>query len=76
MNPVDWTLQRYENKKNILPCILCIDDTDEDPCNPNPCLNGGTCSNDGDSYSCKCAEGFIGKICEESEYNRVWKIIS
>ena len=34
----------------------------EDPCEPNPCENGGTCT-DG---KCKCAAGFTGGKCETS----------
>ena len=44
-----------ENQINL--SILMID---KDPCKPNPCKNGGTCS-DG---ACKCAIGFSGGKCE------------
>ena len=33
----------------------------EDPCDPNPCQNGGTCIN-GD---CTCETGCSGKKCEK-----------
>lgn len=36
----------------------------EDPCAPNPCQNGATCSEDGDEYSCECVPGFEGAQCE------------
>lgn len=32
----------------------------EDPCKPNPCLNGGTCSNG----KCSCPTGFKGDKCQ------------
>ena len=35
---------------------------EKDPCKPNPCKNGGTCT-DG---ACKCATGFSGGKCETS----------
>jgi Notch-like protein len=35
-----------------------------DHCLPNPCLNGGTCANDGDDYQCHCSENFRGINCE------------
>ena len=41
----------------------------EDPCEPNPCQNGGTCKN-GD---CSCKPGCSGKNCEKcSEYINAW----
>ncbi len=33
-------------------------------CANNPCMNGGTCSNQGDSYQCSCATGYAGASCE------------
>jgi len=37
------------------------------PCQswPNPCENGGTCAYQGDSHTCKCANGWTGHHCEE-----------
>lgn len=36
-----------------------------DPCSPNPCKNGGTCSGDGNGgYSCRCASGYTGRHCD------------
>ena len=34
------------------------------PCDSSPCKNGGTCTNEGESFSCKCAEDFQGETCE------------
>ncbi|XP_038067480.1 mucin-19-like isoform X4 [Patiria miniata] len=34
------------------------------PCVPNPCLNGGTCSSSDRSFTCQCAAGFSGNLCE------------
>ena len=33
-------------------------------CEPNPCLNGGSCTEEGDSYTCQCADSFTGDDCE------------
>ncbi|XP_038051060.1 protein eyes shut homolog isoform X2 [Patiria miniata] len=37
---------------------------DEDNCDPNPCMNGGSCTDGVNSYVCTCAEGFTGSDCE------------
>ena len=41
----------------------CIDD----PCDPNPCQNGGTCSNDNGNAKCECPDGYTGDNCENKE---------
>ncbi|KAH1179811.1 hypothetical protein KIL84_005861 [Mauremys mutica] len=35
-----------------------------DDCIPNPCMNGGTCSEEGDHISCICLPGYGGDTCE------------
>ena len=44
-----------------------------DPCQPNPCLNGGTCkaSNDGKSFTCQCKPGWSGNKCQTSKSNHI-----
>ncbi|XP_012881416.1 PREDICTED: coagulation factor IX [Dipodomys ordii] len=37
---------------------------DGDQCESNPCLNGGSCKDDINSYECWCKLGFEGKNCE------------
>ncbi|XP_004441700.1 coagulation factor IX isoform X1 [Diceros bicornis minor] len=37
---------------------------DGDQCESNPCLNGGMCKDDINSYECWCQPGFEGKNCE------------
>ena len=47
---------------------LCVD---AQPCHSSPCLNGGTCRNDGESFSCTCFLGYEGNRCEnEGEYHQ------
>jgi len=36
-----------------------------DDCSPNPCKNGGVCSDVGDGFSCECTDGFAGAECRE-----------
>eukprot|EP00794_Sanderia_malayensis_P012220 gene12220-13478_t len=39
-----------------------------DRCNPNPCLHGGTCMNDGNNYKCACSNTYKGKQCEDFNF--------
>ncbi|XP_077390200.1 uncharacterized protein sned1 isoform X5 [Festucalex cinctus] len=33
-------------------------------CSSEPCINGGTCRNHGESYVCDCEQGYSGKQCQ------------
>jgi polyhydroxybutyrate depolymerase len=35
-----------------------------DECNPNPCQNGGACTDGINEYTCECIEGYTGNSCE------------
>ncbi|CAG5056620.1 unnamed protein product [Parnassius apollo] len=35
-------------------------------CLSGPCLNGGTCNDHGDGYTCSCANGWMGDHCNQS----------
>ena len=51
---------------------------DINECAINPCLNGGTCTDGVNNYTCSCAAGFTGKDCEtktsESLHIYIYKI--
>lgn len=34
------------------------------PCDSNPCKNGGTCTNNGETFTCDCTGGWTGNTCE------------
>ena len=36
---------------------------DVDDCADQPCLNGGTCIDSVNDYTCICADGYTGKTC-------------
>ncbi|XP_030844921.1 fibropellin-1-like [Strongylocentrotus purpuratus] len=40
-------------------CEININD-----CSPNPCTNGGSCTDGVDSFICACVAGFTGDMCE------------
>ncbi|XP_020619221.1 protein PRY2-like isoform X3 [Orbicella faveolata] len=35
------------------------------PCEPNPCKNGGTCEAQEGKFTCSCPDGYWGELCEE-----------
>ena len=35
-----------------------------DGCSSDPCVNGGSCSYDGNTYICACISGYTGEDCE------------
>ncbi|MBW2995161.1 hypothetical protein KY312_02320 [Candidatus Woesearchaeota archaeon] len=39
-------------------------ETNIDECSPNPCMNGGTCTDGVDQYTCTCPVGYTGTHCE------------
>jgi hypothetical protein len=38
-------------------------------CHPNPCQNGGNCTNAYNSFTCHCADTFTGITCQEVSFN-------
>ena len=36
-----------------------------DECAKSPCKNGGSCTNTAGSFTCKCQQGFQGKLCDQ-----------
>ena len=38
--------------------------TDIDDCDPNPCENGGTCTDGINAYKCECLAGYEGDDCQ------------
>ena len=50
---------------------------DIDECAAKPCLNGGSCEDGINSYTCKCSAGFDGKNCENSEcFDILYDVVS
>ena len=38
------------------------------PCDPNPCINGGFCTADStNAFACDCTNGFTGDRCQDGE---------
>ena len=37
---------------------------DIDECSSDPCMNGGTCTDEVNSYTCACAPGYSGEGCD------------
>ena len=54
MMTVPKLMETMFNTKHILHCIQILTDVD-DPCDPNPCQNGGTCCVIDFTAICNCA---------------------
>ena len=48
----------------FFPVFKILFSLDEDDCDDDLCLNGGTCVDGINDYSCTCAEGYGGRNCE------------
>ncbi|KAI8509441.1 hypothetical protein Bbelb_132890 [Branchiostoma belcheri] len=73
----DRTIMVVSSNKHsptVLPCLYLIkrawnrakssNSCDIDECASSPCLNGGTCSDGDNSYTCQCLTGYYGNNCE------------
>ncbi|XP_019628225.1 PREDICTED: sushi, von Willebrand factor type A, EGF and pentraxin domain-containing protein 1-like [Branchiostoma belcheri] len=69
------TYQPDKRKKKCIECpgirstatigaMSALECVDIDDCQSNPCVNGATCVDGRDAYTCKCPLGFTGALCE------------
>lgn len=42
-----------------------------DPCNSQPCINGGTCVSANGAWTCTCPTGFSGLTCQTRNLNKI-----
>ena len=45
----------------------CLFSSDFNDCAGSPCLNGGTCTDGVNSFTCQCLPGYQGTRCEISK---------
>ena len=50
--------------------------SDGDDCAGNRCLNGATCIDRVNSFTCECDQGYSGLLCEYGRIYNVWVILS
>jgi len=41
--------------------------SDIDECSSNPCVNGGTCTDQVNGYTCACTAGWQGADCDKGK---------
>ena len=47
----------------------------ENPCVPNPCMNGGNCKEEKGNFTCDCQPGFEGDTCEISRLTCIVRLL-
>lgn len=47
---------------------------DSDDCTPNPCVNGGSCTDQVNNYLCQCPPGYNGVNCQTNIGTCIMKI--
>jgi len=60
----DATLQLCEVRAWEVPMDECIAALNADECDSSPCKNGATCVDGEMQFTCTCAGGFTGPLCE------------
>ena len=54
--------------------VMCVDfvilAADVNECESNPCHNGGQCVDGISDYTCTCADGYSGLVCDSGEFLR------
>ena len=43
--------------------VICFELIDINECDSNPCMNGATCNNLVNMYTCDCVDGYAGDDC-------------
>ena len=61
--PSNLTLLKKKHTRLIILVQLGVIEV-ADPCQSDPCQNGGTCQAQGDNYLCQCLSAFTGTNCE------------
>ena len=58
---INYSIIRVKFHSKVCRCVHII--YIDDPCQSNPCLNGGTCTMDGKDFACSCIDGYTGRKC-------------
>lgn len=75
MRSSDYRVQGLVNSwVLVMLFFLCfLSPAEEEPCQMNPCLHGGSCLREGEGYSCLCPLGYYGESCEIGEWTNECK---
>ena len=68
INHLRCELLNYKTKIYNLSNSGDMCETNIDECAGDPCRNGAYCLDGLNSFTCTCAPGFTGKLCENGKY--------
>ena len=56
--------------QHLSQCDIFLVDINE--CSSNPCMNGATCTDAVNSYTCACVAGYTGLNCETGQFTIIY----
>ena len=61
MSKLTWRIRKRCELYHVFRMDVCVVEIDE--CSPNPCKNGGNCTDMVNGFSCSCFAGYTGEDC-------------
>ena len=60
---IEYSVTNAAGRTTVVTRTVNVVDSD-DGCDPDPCANGGVCSDTVGSFECSCGSGWVGTTCQ------------